>query len=206
VIDDIDARDKISKVIASSLDELVIERMQGLIEEPDITSRIGQRLEDSFNGRVIAGYKLRVISETITSHGAKSLENPTGTDLYLGVAVEHSHEIGTSKGILIQAKRSLKTTSKGLVEQCRRMNLITKKGSIVWIYSDSGIKVLKAAKVVQGDMKAMTNSKFFDQVLKCSIGDKTKVPEGPFGDRQQLKVMLETLGAKNGVALKLRKH
>lgn len=177
--------------------------MTGLVEEPDITSRVGQRLEDRFDGKTIGGYRIRVISETITSHGSKSLEKPMGTDLYFAVEIEDAQGVGTSKGVLVQAKRFDKVAGSDLLEQCRRMNLITKKGSVVWLYAKSGIKVARSADVVQGNMAPITNSEFFDRVLKCSIGDKRQVPDGPFGDRRELKTMLETLGSNNGVWLGL---
>lgn len=177
--------------------------MTGLVEEPDITSRVGQRLEDRFDGKTIGGYRIRVISETITSHGSKSLEKPMGTDLYFAIKIEDAQGVGTSKGILVQAKRFDKVAGGDLLEQCRRMNLITKKGSVVWLYAKSGIKVARSADVVQGNMAPITNSEFFDRILKCSIGDKRKVPDGSFGDRRELKMMLETLGADNGVWLGL---
>lgn len=177
--------------------------MTGLVEEPDITSRVGQRLEDRFDGKTIGGYRIRVISETISSHGSKSLEKPMGTDLYFAVEVEDAQGVATSKGVLVQAKRFDKAAGRDLLEQCRRMNLITKKGSVVWLYAKSGIKVARSADVVQGNMAPISNSEFFDRVLECSIGDKRKVPDGSFGDRRELRTMLETLGAKNGVWLEL---
>lgn len=206
MIRDIEARKKISSAIGSSLDDLVRERLTGLFEEPDITSRVGQRLEDRFDGKTIGGYRIRVISETITSHGSKSLEKPMGTDLYIAVEIKDAQGVRTSKGVLVQAKRFDKLGGREFLEQCRRMNLITKKGSVVWIYAKSGIKVARSADVVQGNMAPITNSEFFDRVLKCSIGDKRKVPDGPFGDRRELKTMLETLGANNGVRLGLERR
>jgi len=203
VINDIEARKKISEAIGNSLDDLVRERMTGLVEEPDITSRVGQRLEDKFHGKTLGGYRIRVISETITSHGSKSLEKPMGTDLYFAVEVEDGRGLKISKGVLVQAKRLDRVAGSDLAEQCRRMNLITKKGSVVWLYDKSGIKVARSTDVERGNMSPVSNSKFFYLVLKCTIGDKRKVPDGSFGDRSQLKTMLHTLGAKNAVWLEL---
>lgn len=205
MIKDIETRKKISHAIGSALDDLVRERMTGLFEEPDITSRVGQRLEDRFNGKLICGFRIRVISETITSHGSKSLEKPMGTDLYFAVEVEDEQGVKTSKSVLVQAKRLDKMGGSDLLEQCRRMNLITKKGSVVWLYANSGIEVVRSVDVVRGNKVPISNSEFFDRVLKCSIGDKRKVPGGHFGDRGELKKMLETLGADNGVWLKLER-
>lgn len=203
VIIDPQVRAEIAEAIGQSLNELVRERMTGLVEEPDITSRIGQRLEDKFNGRHLGGYHVRVISETITSHGGRSLEKPMGTDLYFAFSVQDESGTQTSKGVLVQAKRRDKLKWPDLEEQCRRMNLITKKGSVVWIYGKSGIDVIKSRDVPKRSSKAFSSIEFFNLVLECEIGDQRKVPSGPFGDRLQLKTMLETLGAQNAVWLEL---
>ncbi|MDR6668869.1 hypothetical protein [Rhizobium sp. 1399] len=205
MINSIEARRAIAQTIGKSLDELVRDRMTGLVEEPDITSRIGQRLEDRFDGAFLAGYKVSVISETITSHGAKSLERPMGTDLYIAMSVEDKIGHQTSKGILIQAKRRDKLSLRDLGEQCRRMNMVTKKGSVVWIYDVSGIDVIRSEDVLKAASPAFSSSEFFERVLECNIGDKRKVPTGPFGDRPKLKSMLETLGARNAVWLEFDK-
>jgi hypothetical protein len=200
MINDIRARRSIAEKIGSSLNDLVRDRMTGLVEEPDITSRIGQRLEERFGGEIIEGYRVHVISETITSHGAKSLENPLGTDLYIALSVEDAAGQQVSKGVLVQAKRE-KHAHSALREQCRRMNLVTVKGSVVWLYRASGVAVMRSKDVVNGSAAPFDIVDFFDRVLKCQIGDRRKVPGGPFGNRSQLRSMLQTLGAKNAVWL-----
>jgi hypothetical protein len=205
LIDDVETRSKIAGAIGQSLDELVRERMSGLVGEPDITSRVGQRLEDRFNDKHLAGYRVRVISETITSHGPRSLEKPMGTELYFAISVEDDVGNETSKGVLVQAKRADKLRWPDLEEQCRRMNMVTKKGSVVWLYKPTGIDVLRSPDVAKRTVPSMGTADFFERVLKCEIGDKHKVPEGQFGNRRKLKEMLETLGAENAVWLDLEK-
>ena len=198
-------RAKIASAIGPALDDLVRERMRGLVGEPDITSRVGQRLEDRFDGEELAGYRIRVISETITSHGPKSLEKPMGTDLYFAISVEDAAGNETTKGILVQAKREDKLKWPELREQCRRMDLVTKKGSVVWLYKPGGIGVLRSPDVAKRETQSISTTDFFDRVLECEIGDRRKVPGGDFGDRGKLKQMLETLGARNAVWLDLEK-
>lgn len=204
MIDDKEARKEIVANIGEALNDLVQERMKGLVGEPDITSRVGQRLEDLFNKKTIGGYRISVISETITSQGKKSLEKPMGTDLYFAIQIEGRNEDKVSKAIFVQAKRAEKLPDRKLAEQCRRMLLITKKGSVVWLYDQEGIGVAKAVEVANGNIQKFDIFAFLDRVFECSIGDKRKVPMGSFGDRQQLKTMLETIGAKNGVAMAFR--
>ncbi|MFL5297730.1 MAG: hypothetical protein ACJ798_15240 [Phenylobacterium sp.] len=206
VISNLEARAEIATAIGQSLDELVRERMAGLVEEPDITSRIGQRLEDRFDGRRLGGYHVRVISETIPSHGGRSLEKPTGTDLYFALSVEDQDGVQSSKGVLVQAKRRDRLKWPDLVKQCRRMRMITKKGSVAWIYGKSGVDVVKSQHVLNMNSAVLSMKEFFDRLLECEIGDQRKVPNGPFGDRSELKAMLETLGARSAFWLKLEER
>lgn len=206
MISDYSKRLTISKAIGEALDELVRERYKGLVEEPDITSRVGQRLEDRFDGRTIGGHGIRVITETITSRGRGSLEKPMGTDLYIAVSVQHDDGSETSKGLLIQAKKQdkLRSDPAGLIEQCRRMTLITKKGSVVWAYGPKGIATASASDVLAGTFRAVSVSKMFEEVFECSLGDKRRVPRKGLDDREALKDMLRTLGATNGALLELQ--
>ncbi|NBB62048.1 hypothetical protein GVN18_22515 [Pseudomonas sp. ODNR1LW] len=203
MIEDRQARAKIARSIGTALDDLVQERMRGLVEEPDITSRIGQRLEDRFNGKYLGGYRVRVITETIPSHGGKSLEKPLGTDLYFAFSIEDAVGKETSKGVLVQAKREQNCDWTELGEQCRRMKLVTQKGSVVWLYRPTGIGVIRSTDVTKRISASMDSTSFFDLVLECRIGDRRKVPHGQFGDRNSLKTMLKDLGTKNAVWLDL---
>lgn len=205
MIGDPEARAEIARKIAAALDELVGERMTGLVEEPDITSRVGQRLEERFDGEKIGDYRIRVITETITSHGRGSLEKSLGTDLYFAFSVTDGFGIENSKAVLVQAKRRDKCDWRALEDQCRRMNLVTKKGSVIWLYQQSGIDVIRSQDVEKRSSTSFDATTFFDRVLECQIGDRRKVPGGHFGDRPKLKEMLEDLGAKNAVWLGLRK-
>jgi hypothetical protein len=203
MIENSNTRAVIAEAIGSAVDGLVRDRMEGLVEEPDVTSRIAQRLEDRFDDTVLEGYRIRVITETIPSHGPNSLEKPMGADLYLAVSVEAADGTIVSKGIFVQAKRSDKLNWPELTEQCRRMNLVTKKGSVVWLYKPTGMDVLRSRDVVKTDTDAVNAATFFNQVLECQIGDQRKAPAGAAGDRAKLKAMLKTIGAENAVWLKL---
>lgn len=205
LIEDAEARGAIARAIGDALDDLVHNRMKGLIEEPDITSRIGQRLEDQFDGTVLGGYHVRVITETITSHGSKSLEKPMGTDLYFAISVEDQQGNVTTKSLLVQAKRREKLDWRELTEQCRRMNMVTKKGSVAWIYSAHGIDVIRSVDVPKRSSPAFRVDALFSRVFECELGDRRKIPNGHFGDRSALKAMIETLGAKNAVRIGLKR-
>ena len=203
MIDDEWTRKQVAKALAGSIDALVQDRMTGMVEEPDITSRVGQRLEDRFNGRDLHGFRVRVVSETMPSHGRGSLEKPTGTDLYIALSIEDQFGEQTKKGILVQAKREDKLKWPDLREQCRRMRKITAKGSVVWLYGWNGIGVMRTSDIWKETTPVVAADEFFEGVLACEIGDKRQVPNGEFGDRTALRAMLEKLGARNAVWLDL---
>ncbi|MFN3252324.1 hypothetical protein [Roseibium album] len=201
MIQDKEARRVIANALGNALNDLVRDRMRGLVEEPDITSRIGQRLEDRFDGVMLEDYRVRIITETITSHGPRSLEKPTGMDLYFAISVEDDLGNEVTKGILVQAKRGDKTALPDLVEQSRRMNKISKKGSVIWVYSPNGISVLRSVDVSRPIARGFGVDNLFERVFECELGDLRRVPKGRFGDRENLKEMIEELGAKNAVWL-----
>lgn len=201
LIQDKEARRVIANALGNALNDLVRDRMRGLVEEPDITSRIGQRLEDRFDGVMLEDYRVRIITETITSHGPRSLEKPTGMDLYFAISVEDDLGNEVTKGILVQAKRGDKTALPDLVEQSRRMNKISKKGSVIWVYSPNGISVLRSVDVSRPIARGFGVDNLFERVFECELGDLRRVPKGRFGDRENLKEMIEELGAKNAVWL-----
>lgn len=205
MIEDGNARGVLSRAFGEAINELVRERLNGVAEEPDITSRIGQRLEDMFNGHQRGGYKIRVLTETIPSHGGGSLEKPLGADLYMLFEAEDASSRKVTKAVFVQAKRGNDINKKDLAEQCRRMNLVTIKGSVVWTYLPSGVLCQRAIDVQRNRSNVFGIETFFDSVLECKIGDKRKIPNGHFGNRPALKDMLKTIGAKNAVWLKMQK-
>ena len=189
--------------LGDAINSLVREHYTGLLEEPDITSRIGQRLEDQFDGKQVASHTIRVITQILPSHGPNSLEKPLGTDLYIALTVEPANGAAVTKGLLIQAKRQAKLGARWseLQEQCRRMNLVTQKGSVVWLYGPEGVATMRAPDVVKNRTSASPLIGMLDDVLRCWIGDKRKVPTG--FSRPALSDMLRALGTKNGVLLKM---
>lgn len=204
-------RAEIAGQIAGAIDELVRDKLSGLFEEPDITSRLGQRLEDRLNGKSIAGHSVRVMTQTVPSHGQKSFEKPTGIDLYIAISVASADGHITKKGVLVQAKREDQLNHPGdwenLAKQCRRMDKITKKGSFVWIYTPNGVEVLRAPDVLhRREIPVASARDMFDDVLECHTGDKRQVPRGQFGDRRALEDYVRSVAAKNALWLKVEEQ
>jgi hypothetical protein len=198
-------RSAVARALGAEIDDLVRERLRGLVEEPDITSRIGQRLEDRFDGQRLGGHKIRVMTETIPSHGGNSLEKPTGADLYIAISVRPLRGPEVTKGVLVQAKRDDKITHdwRGLSEQCRRMCKITRKGSVVWTYGRNGVGTMRAAQVDRAEVPVLPLTDMFDAILECEIGDKRRVPPGEFGDRAALANMIRDFGVQNAIWLEM---
>lgn len=205
MIDDPVERAAIARSLGDEIDQLVRERLSGFVEEPDITSRVGQRLEDQFNEKRLGQYTIRVLTETIPSKGPHSLEKPTGTDLYVAMSVQPHNGPVITKGLLVQAKRQDKLDGawSDLIEQCRRMCKITKKGSVVWIYGRGGVETMRASDMPYPNIPVVSLAQMFDRVLACEVGDRRRVPHGAFGDRVALIKMLRELGSKNAVWLEL---
>lgn len=198
---------RVSSRIAEAISDVVRDQYRsGMHEEPDITSRIAQKLEDRLNGKQAGGHRFGVVAQTVTSHGGKSLEKRLGTDLYIVISVKKADGETIKKGILVQAKRADKLSSelKRLRGQCGQMTVITKKGSIVWIYGSDGVVTMKASDVEAGSLSSSPLTEMFNEVFLCNIGDKRKVPGGDGIDRAAVGELLKKLGARTALLMQLK--
>ena len=62
-------------------------------QEPEITSRVCQRLEDRLDNRPVGDYVFRVIAQSMPDRGPSSLEKITGADLMLSISLESDSEL-----------------------------------------------------------------------------------------------------------------
>ena len=69
-----------------------------------------------------------------------------------------------------------------------------------------GVDVVRATETLKKSWNVLGAASFFEEVLRCTLGDLRRVPSGPFGDRRALKEMLEKIGAGNAVWLNLEKR
>jgi len=81
------------------------------------------------------------------------------------------------------------------------MNLVTQKGSVVWLYGPQGVAVMRPADVTKNKTSAVALERMIDDLFRCWVGDQRKVPAALA--RPALSGMLRDLGARNGVVLKL---
>jgi hypothetical protein len=114
-----------------------------VVQEPEITSRICQRVEERLNGKRFGEYKLRVTAASMPDRGPNSLEKLTGADLLLTVSLEGPD--GFDKGLLIQAKYDRNVNREDLKDACDRMESYGgHEGTYVWIYEPDGVKVISS--------------------------------------------------------------
>jgi hypothetical protein len=92
-----------------------------------------------------------------------------GTDLYIAISSEDRSGKVKSKAVLVQAKRDNKINKSELTEQCRRMTMITKKGSVVWIYTKNGVNVIRSTDVERRSDAVFRNHDLFERVFECML-------------------------------------
>ena len=211
--DDPIARDLIARALGRAVDQGVREHLFGISQEPQITSRIGQKLEEALDGESILGHRIRVITQDIPDRGPKSLEKPIGADLYVGISVSSGGKRQT-KGFLTQAKISdkLKTQSDfdDLDNDCRDM-LKRSNASYVWLYEKSGVRVINAEEMLKRGLQSPTKLKrrrastVFARTLECTEGDFGLGLPSVRGTRKKLRAalgeMLEELRIPKGVGV-----
>lgn len=194
----------IAAALGSVADEVCSDHFDGLTQEPQITSRIGQALETSLDGKPIENYTVRVITQDFPDRGRASLESKSGADLYVGIEVT-SGDRTTSKGFLVQAKLAGERPSR-LEEQCRKM-LARSEASYVWVYGPNGVRAVPARRVLrEPPLQVFRGSPLnilFGQVLECSAGDpEIGVPSLPSA-RKALAGMLEELSVGEGILVRV---
>ncbi|WP_226562659.1 hypothetical protein [Salipiger thiooxidans] len=209
------ARDLIAKALGKATDQAVREHLAGISQEAQITSRIGQSLEDTLNGETVLGHRIQVLTQDIPDRGPRSLEKAIGADLYVGISAT-SGGIRRSKGFLVQAKigRKLKSISDydALEEDCSDM-LQRSDASYLWLYERNGVRVVKAEEVLKRGSKSPKElqrrraSTVFSRTLECSEGDFDLGLPPVRGTRKKprtaLGEMLEDLRVRKGVSVSI---
>jgi len=193
------ARRLIAEALGNVVDRTVRKHVAGITQEPALTARIGQALENELDGRPILGYRLRIFTQDIPDRGTGSLERYIGGDLYVEVGEGAWRE---SKGFLVQAKfeRNLIRHSaerQALREDCEDM-LDRTTASYVWLYSDNRVRVLKAQQVRDSpedpqSLPARRASTLFDRTLECREGARALGLPDVQGDEAHMRSALGTL-------------
>jgi hypothetical protein len=193
---DYENRRLIMEKLGGAVDELVADLYSdtaggvSVVQEPEITSRLCQRLEDKLDNSQAGDYVFRVIAQSLPDRGPNSMEKLFGADLFMSVSLDGPD--GFDKGIFIQAKYDRNIDSTELKNACRRMEAIAfRKGVYVWVYEPDGIKVLSSHQVNQmrqnslAGIQPRTMTNFTGRILDCYVGSRAwGIPS--IGDRRKL--------------------
>jgi hypothetical protein len=204
------------KAIGRSIDTVVSDLYSGsdggpsVVQEPEITSRICQRMEDRLDGQRLGDYVIRVRAQSMPDRGQRSLERITGADLFLTISLEGPD--GFDKGVFVQTKYDRNINREELVDACDRMRQYGgAEGSYVWIYEPSGVKVFSANEIskMHGNSIAGLHSRsasgFTGRILDCYAGSQAwGIPMGP-ERRQEIERRFRQIRAQNALDLALKK-
>lgn len=213
---DSESRRLVMSAIGESIDTLVADLYSGLdeglsvVQEPEITSRICQRLEDRLDGERLGNYVIRVRAQSMPDRGHRTLERITGADLFLTISLEGPD--GFDKGLFIQAKYDRNIDREELIDACNRMKKYGgSQGSYVWIYEQSGVKVLSPNEIkkMQGNSIAGLHSRsaagFTGRILDCHAGSQAwGIPMGP-ERREEIGRRFRRIRAQNTLDLALKR-
>jgi hypothetical protein len=205
----------IMDTLGGTIDELVQDlysdtiKGPSIVQEPEITSRVCQRVEDLLDGRRVGDYVFRVVAQSIPDRGPRSLERITGADLLLSLSLDGPD--GFDKAIFIQTKYDRNVNRHELLDACRRMERhVGKKGAYVWIYERDGVKVLSPHQVrrMQGNtfegLQRRSMAGLTGRILDCYAGSRTwGIPMGS-NRRQILHERLRQVRAQNALDLALK--
>jgi hypothetical protein len=211
---DAKTRDWIAEALRGAIDDVVMTHSARLTQEPQISSKIADRMEESLKGIEVNGYYFTVIATDMPDRGPRSLEHETGVDLYIAIRVRRPDILmETAKGLLVQGKMDAPPNAKEqqrLVDQCKKMVRRSSKGAYVWIYSANGAAAIPASEVVAspnvaGQTLASRNmGQHFGDVLDCVAGDEGLVNPSVFESAEGLNRMMRELAARSGIAINVQ--
>lgn len=193
---DPESRREISRKLGDAIDQLTTDLYSNVvggvsaIQEPEISSRLCQRLEDKLDGARAGKYVFHVIAQSIPDRGLNSMEKLLGADIFLSISLEGAD--GFDKGIFIQAKYDRNIDKDELQAAVQKMkNVAGKSGAYVWIYTPNGTKVLSAYQVERMTQNSLDSMQprsvegFSGRVLDCYAGSRDWGISGPLQDRRE---------------------
>jgi hypothetical protein len=199
---DQDARTQIAEALGEEVDSVVRDHYPSLSQEPAITSRVGQRLEDQLDGRPVGDYRLRVITQDFPDRGQGAWEKRIGADLFLSVSLEGPD--GFDKGLIVQTKLDRRLDRLELQDQVAKMRRHT-PSSYVWIYTDNGVAVVSAHEVERMQSNSLAGlytrsaTGFFGRILDCYAGSRRLGVPPVVNRRAVLTQRLLELRARRGL-------
>lgn len=170
-------RDQISHALGDTINNVVREHYGQLTQEPQLTARIGERLEATLDDTIYSGYKVNIFTQDIPSLGRGSMENKSGADLFISVSFSDETK-SKSKGIFIQSKFDGNIKKSEITRQCSDMQ---KKSSSAYlmVYTPEGAFIYPASEIHKmrknslNGLERRTAEGFFNRVFACDAGDQS---------------------------------
>jgi hypothetical protein len=205
------------EALGGAVDELVQDLYSdtidgpSVVQEPEITSRICQRVEDRLDRKRLGNYVLRVTAQSMPDRGPRSLEKITGADLLLSVSLDGPG--GFDKTLFVQTKYDRNVSREDLLDACRRMEgHVGKEGTYVWIYERDGVKVLSSHQVEQmrgnslEGLSRRSMAGLTGRILDCYAGSRAWGIPASGNRRQIIHERLRRIQAKNSLDLHLKQR
>lgn len=213
---DVSTRRLIMEKFGGAVDDLVrdlyspVQRSISVVQEPEITSRLCQRLEDRLDGERAGEYVFRVIAQSMPDRGPMSVEKVTGADIFLSVSLDGPD--GFDKGLFVQAKYDRNLDRADLMNSCRRMVHHVGSGSAyVWVYEPDGVKVLsrgQVGKMVGNTLDGLAPRSvagLTGRILDCNAGSRDwGIKMGP-RRRDDVRERLTQVRAQNALDVALKR-
>ena len=209
-------RDSIAQIFSSAANDVVRAQMRRISQEPQITSKVVDRMEQAAKIWNVSNYSLSAIAHDFPDRGRGSLDSKTGTDLFIGLRLQDfSSGYTLKKGLLVQSKLSKGlngAAQKLLVDQCNEMLNRTRSGAFVWLYDDLGVTTVPATEVVANSKIRATNlhsrnlTEFFRDTLDCFLGDQFLINgfEDMFDNVNVFNGFLRELSIRKGLAVDIQ--
>ena len=180
-----------------------------IVQEPEITSRVCQRVEDQLDGQRIGDYIFRVRAQSMPDRGPRSLERITGADLFLSLSLDGPD--GFDKGLFVQAKYDRNVDRGELLDACRRMERQAgAKGCYVWIYGQDGVKVFSPYQIrrMRGNtldgLQPRSMAGLTGRILDCYAGSRAwGIAMGP-NRREAIRARLREVRSDNTLDVALK--
>lgn len=212
---DFESKQEISRMLGEAIDQLTTDLYSNVvdgvsaIQEPEISSRLCQRLEDRLDGTRAGDYVFRVIAQSVPDRGRNSMEKLLGADIFLSISLEGAG--GFDKGIFIQAKYDRNIDRDDIQSAVKKMKKTAgNNGAYVWVYTPSGTKVFSANQVERmannsfHGQKSRSIEGFAGRVINCYAGSRRWGIAGSLQDRRALVARrLREARAKNILDLRL---
>jgi hypothetical protein len=190
----------IEMLVNQSIQQLLHRHYHALTQEHQLTAKIAQTIEQALGGFQTGRFKIAVAVQDFPDKGPGTLENITGADVYLSVALI-DEDGQTSKGMLIQSKWD-NTLGGRLTEQIFKMKQCS-LWSYIWVYYPDRVVCIKTDDYLAGKHAGESVGKQIANGLRCTEGDRGIGRNLNLPITSSLNQMMREIGAKRAVAVEV---